>query len=318
MTGAPVFLDAPTVRRHLDPGACTHVMREAMTALSSGEVGQLLRSFIPLGTGETFAIMPAALSGQGGFGAKLVSVFARPDGKTHNGLVVLFDRESGQPVCVADAGEITRIRTAAMSAAATDALARPDAARLALLGTGAQARGHADAIRRIRPLGEIVVWGRDRKRAGALAAELAALDDVAIRVAASAEDAAASADIICTVTASTEPVLHGEWLQPGCHVNLVGSSGPMAAEADTELLRRARVFPDHRPHVVAHGGEFLRAVEAGVYGEDRLEAEIGSVFAGTAPGRQSADDITVYKSLGHAVQDLAATAWLYKKLEPKA
>lgn len=313
MTASPLFLDASTVRRTLDMETCIRLMRTVMPELSSGEEGELLRSFIALGEGQTFALMPAALTGDQGFGAKLVSVYAHADHKAHEGLVILFDRVSGKPVCVADAAEITRIRTAAMSAAATDVLARPDASRLALIGTGIQARAHIDALARIRTLDDIALWGRNPDKAEALAAELRASGFPA-RACASAQVAAEGADMICTVTASRDPVLKGEWVKPGAHVNLVGSSGPMAAEADTALLVKARLFPDHRPHVEAHGGEVLRALDSGEYTLDRLDAEIGDVLAGRAPGRRAVDDITVYKSLGHAVQDLAAAAWLHQTL----
>ncbi|WP_203290660.1 ornithine cyclodeaminase family protein [Maricaulis parjimensis] len=313
MTDSPLFLDARTVRQSLDMETCIRLMREVMPGLSSAEEGELLRSFIALGEGQTFALMPGALTGEQGFGAKLVSVYAHADHKAHEGLVILFDRVSGKPVCVADASEITRIRTAAMSAAATDVLARKDASRLALIGTGLQARAHIDALARVRTLDAVTVWGRDPAKTDGLAADLREAG-YPVRACASVRDAVEAADIICTVTASREPVLPGAWVRPGTHVNLVGSSGPMAAETDTDLLVKARVFPDHRPHVEAHGGELLRAIESGRYSADRLEAEIGAVMAGEAPGRQSATDITVFKSLGHAVQDLSAVAWLYQSL----
>lgn len=313
MTEAPVFLDAHTVRQRLEIGPCIALMREAMIALSTGGEAGLLRSFIPLGEGQTFAIMPAALPGDHGFGAKLVSVYATGQTKTHEGLIVLFERETGRPVCVADAGEITRIRTAAMSAAATDILARPKASRLAVLGTGVQARTHIEAIRRVRPVDEIRIWGRNTARAEALAAGIARETGIVVGAFTDAGEAVSGADIVCTVTASRDPVLEGGRVRPGTHVNLVGSSGPAAAETDAALLVSGRVFPDHRPHVLAHGGEYLRAVEAGLYEESRLGPEIGDVLAGRAPGRTAPGEITVFKSLGHAVQDLTAAAWLYSK-----
>lgn len=313
MTDSPLFLDAGTVRRTLDMETCIRLMREVMPALSSGEEGELLRSFIALGEGQTFALMPGALTGDQGFGAKLVSVYAHADHKAHEGLVILFDRVSGKPVCVADAAEITRIRTAAMSAAATDVLARPDAKRLAMIGTGQQARAHVDALARVRTLEDITVWGRHPDKAEGLAKELREAG-YAARACTGVEAATVEADMICTVTASRDPVLPGKCVRPGTHVNLVGSSGPMAAETDTELLLKAHVFPDHRPHVLAHGGEVRQAIDSGRFLPARLEAEIGDVMAGRAPGRPSVAAITVYKSLGHAVQDLAATAWLHQTL----
>jgi ornithine cyclodeaminase/alanine dehydrogenase-like protein (mu-crystallin family) len=309
--GLTVF-DAAAVRRGLDPDAARAAVREAMIALSDGRVRQQLRSFIGLGEGRTFAIMPAALGERAAFGAKLVSVFADGRGrKSHEGVVVLFDGESGAAVCVADAGEVTAIRTPAASAAATQALARPDAASLAVLGLGRQAMGHIQAIARVRPLSSVTVWGRDPGRARLFAEQAERETGLAVRAVADPERSVAEAAIVCTVTAAVDPILQGAWIAPGTHVNLVGSSGPGQAEADALLVAGARFIVDHREHVLAHGGEFLRAKAAGAVDDAHIAAEIGEVFAGTAPGRTSPSEITVYKSLGHAVQDLAVTAWLY-------
>ncbi|HEY2358235.1 MAG TPA: ornithine cyclodeaminase family protein [Phenylobacterium sp.] len=309
--GGLIVFDAPDVRQRLDLDAARSVVREAMIALSDGRVRQLLRSFIGLGEGRTFAIMPAALGDRTAFGAKLVSVFADGTGhKAHEGLVVLFDGDSGAPVCVADAGEVTAIRTPAASAAATDALARPDADSLAVLGLGRQALGHIAALARVRPLTSVRVWGRNPGRAQAFAEQAARETGLLVQAFADAERTVADASIICTVTAASDPVLKGGWVAPGTHVNLVGSSGPGQAEADNALVARGRFIVDHREHVLVHGGEFLRARMAGLVEDAHIAAEIGEVFAGAAPGRTSADEITVYKSLGHAVQDLAVTAWL--------
>jgi ornithine cyclodeaminase/alanine dehydrogenase-like protein (mu-crystallin family) len=311
--GLSVF-DAGEVRRRLDPDAAREAVRGAMIALSEGRARQQLRSFIGLGEGRTFAIMPAALGERAAFGAKLVSVFGDGRGhKSHKGVVVLFDGSDGAVVCVADAGEVTALRTPAASAAATDALARPDADTLAVLGLGRQAMGHIAAIARVRPLKAVRVWGREPGRAQAFAERAAQETGLAVQAVADAERAVAEAAIVCTVTGATDPILKGAWLAPGTHVNLVGSSGPGQAEADAAVVTRGRYIVDHREHVLAHGGEFLRAKAAGLADDGVIAAEIGEVFAGTRPGRTSADEITVYKSLGHAVQDLAVTAWLYER-----
>jgi ornithine cyclodeaminase/alanine dehydrogenase-like protein (mu-crystallin family) len=310
--GGLIVFDAAAVRAGLEPGATRAVVREAMIALSDGRVRQNLRSFIGLGEGRTFAIMPAALGERSAFGAKLVSVFHDGAGrKAHEGLVVLFDGESGAPVCVADAGEVTAIRTPAASAAATDALARPDADSLAVLGLGRQAMGHIAAIARVRTLKTVTVWGRDPGRAQAFAEVAQRETGLAVRALADPEGAVSGASIVCTVTGSVDPILRGAWIAPGAHVNVVGSSGPANAEIDSDLVVKSRFIVDHREHVLAHGGEYLRAKAAGLTDEGAIAAEIGEVFAGTAPGRTSADQITVYKSLGHAVQDIAATQLLY-------
>ena len=311
--GLSVF-DAAEVRRRFDPDAARDVVRGAMIALSDGRARQLLRSFIGLGDGRTFAIMPAALDERAAFGAKLVSVFHDERGrKAHEGVVVLFDGESGAPVCIADAGEVTALRTPAASAAATDALARSDADTLTILGLGRQAMGHIAAIARVRRLTAVRVWGREYGRVQAFAERAARETGLAVQAVADAERAVADAAIVCTVTGAADPILKGGWLAPGCHVNLVGSSGPGQAEADAAVVTRGRFIADHREHVLAHGGEFLRAKRAGCVDDGVIAAEIGEVFAGTRPGRTSPDEITVYKSLGHAVQDIAATAWMFER-----
>lgn len=307
-----VVFDAAQVRESLTYEAAIGAVREAMIALSDGRVRQLLRSFIPLGEGKTFALMPAAMSERGMFGAKLVSVYRHPDGsKAHEGVVLLFDPASGAPVCLADAGEVTAIRTAAASAVATDALARPDAGILAILGTGRQAAAHALAIAKVRDLRQIRIWGRSPERAETFAAEMTRALGVETR-AASLDQAAAEADIICTVTSVTDPILSAAQVAPGTHLNIVGSSGPGQAEIASDLVAAGRFIVDHREHVLAHGGEFLRAKAAGLVGDDHIVAEVGEMLAGTTPGRTSASQITIYKSLGHAAQDLAAAAWLYQ------
>lgn len=310
--GGLIVFDAAAVRQALTYEAAIPVVREAMIALSDGRVRQLLRSFIGLGEGRTFAIMPAALSERGAFGAKLVSVFNDGQGrKAHEGLVVLFDGETGAPILLADAGEVTAIRTAAASAVATDALARPDASILAVFGLGRQAEAHICAISQVRALKEVRVWGRDPLRAGAFAQRMSDRTGLLCVAVADGAEAASGADIVCTVTAAADPILSGAWLSPGAHVNLVGSSGPGQAEADADVVAGGRFIVDHREHVLLHGGEFLRARAAGRAGERHIVGEIGEVLAGRLAGRESADQITVYKSLGHAVQDLAAAAWLY-------
>lgn len=308
-------IDRDEVRARLTYEVCIPLVRQAMIAFSRGETRQLLRSIIPLGEGRMFGIMPGALGERAVFGAKLISVFptnfaeGRP---SHQGVVVLFDGESGVPVCVADAGEITAIRTAAASAVATDAMARTDARRLAILGYGEQAATHARAISRVRSLSEITVWGRDPGRAADFAARISAELGVAAAAAATAEAAVAQADIVCTVTNAHEPVLMGRWLARGTHVNLVGSSFAGPVEVDDDLVAASRFIADSRESVLAQGAEFLRAKASGRIDDSHVAGEIGQVLAGDLEGRQSPEQITAYKSLGHVVQDLAAAKALYE------
>lgn len=309
------IIDRDEVARKLTYELCIPLVREAMIAFSKGVTRQHLRSILPLGPKGVFGIMPGALGEGAMFGAKLISVYPGNFAKgvqSHQGVVVLFDGESGAPVCVAHAGEITAIRTAAASAVATDALARPEAAAMAILGYGEQATTHARAIAKVRRLSKIAVWGRDAGRATAFAARMGAELGLPVAAADSVEAAVADADIITAVTNAREPILRGAWVAPGAHVNLVGSSGPGPTEVDHDLVVRSRFIADSREGVLAQGAEFLYAKAAGLVGDDHVVGEIGQVLAGDLPGRQSADQITVYKSLGHVVQDLAAAKALYE------
>jgi ornithine cyclodeaminase len=306
------------VARRLTYEVCIPIVRKAMIDLSSGETLQLLRSIIPLAEGRMFGIMPGALGEAAPFGAKLISVFPENFEKglqSHQGLVILFDPNSGAPVCVVHAGEVTAIRTAAASAVATDALARPNASRLALLGYGEQAATHARAISKVRALDHLTVWGRSPERAGAFAVRMAAELGIPADAAGDARTAVADADIVSTVTNAQEPVLLGQWVQPGTHLNLVGSSFAGPVEVDDDLVVRSRFIADSREGVLRQGAEFLRAKEAGLIGDEHIVAEIGQVLSGGVVGRRSDDEITVYKSLGHVVQDLASAWALYSQAD---
>jgi ornithine cyclodeaminase len=271
-----------------------------------------------LSEGRLFGVMPGAMGAHAPFGAKLISVFpenAARGRQSHQGLVILFDHETGAPVCVLHAGEITAIRTAAASAVATDALAREDARRLTILGSGEQAMTHARAISKVRDLESISIWGRSLERARALAERMQAELAAPVAAAGSVEEAVAEADIVCTVTSAAEPILKGAWVRPGTHLNLVGSSHAGPVEVDNDLVVRSRFIADSREGVVNQGAEFLRAKAAGLIGDEHIVAEIGQVLAGEIEGRRSIGEITVYKSLGHIVQDLASAWALYSQAD---
>lgn len=308
------LFDSRDVAAGLDYEGCIKAVREAMMALSSGRTRQLLRTMIHMGEGRTFAQMPGSLGDDAMFGAKMISVFADPENpgtRRHRGVIAMFEPEHGIPVAIVDAEEVTHIRTAAATAVATDALARKDARRLLILGTGGQARTHLEALPLVRNFEHIAIWGRSAEKARALAAEytdrlpIEAIEDLAAE--------AGRADVICTLTGARAPILLGEWLSSGSHVNLVGSSGPGPVEVDSELVLRSRFIADSTASALDAAAEFLIAKEQGILGDDHIVAEIGEVLLGTKPGRQSDNEITVYKSLGHAVQDLAAAAYLYKR-----
>ena len=312
------FIDREEVARRLTYDVCISIVRQAMIAFSKGETKQLLRSILPLSDGRLLGIMPGAMGVHAPFGAKLISVFQENFARgiqSHQGLVILFDPETGAPVCIVHAGEITARRTAAASAVATDALARTDARRLALLGYGEQAATHARAIAQVRDLESIVVWGRSRERAQTFAKQMQAELAVSVATASVVREAVAEADIVCTVTSAAEPILKGEWVRPGTHLNLVGSGYAGPVEVDNELVVRSRFIADSREGVLNQGAEFLRAKAAGLVGDEHIVAEIGQVLAGEIAGRRSAEEITVYKSLGHVVQDLACAWALFSQPE---
>ena len=310
------FIDREEVTRRLNYPAAIRLVREAMIALSRGDTRQLLRSILPLSPGRLYGTMTGALGPEGAFGTKLISVFEQNFARgtpSHQGLVVLFDPVSGAPVCALDAGAITAIRTAAATAVATAALARPDARRLALLGYGEQADTHVRALREVLELESIVVWGRSPARAEEFARRTEREVGIPVRSASSAKEAVAEADVVCTLTAAKEPILLGTWVRPGTHVNLVGSGYLGPVEVDSALVVASRFVADSREGCLRQGAEFVKAREAGLIGDEHLVAEIGEVLSGKIPGRRDAREITVYKSLGHVVQDLS-TAWaLYRE-----
>jgi ornithine cyclodeaminase len=313
--GFPVY-GPEAIRKLLDYDGCIGAVREAMASFSRNGTPQPLRSIVNVGRNKSFGVMPGMLSAPDGFGAKLISVFEDPNhpGRTgHRGVVVLFNRENGEVMCVADAGEITRIRTAAASAVATDMLARKDAARLGIFGCGAQAESHVRAIVRVRPLQQALIWGRSPSVAREFASRMAVETGVSICAVQSAEEAASNSDIICTVTGAHSPVLLGKWVQPGTHINAVGSSHAGPVEVDHELVIASRYIVDSRRSAVVAASEFLAARDAGLIGEDHIVGEIGDVLLGRIRGRTSREEITFYKSLGHIVQDLAAVSYVHER-----
>ena len=310
------FFDAAKVEELLDYPGCIEAMRAAMIALSTGGKPQPLRTIWPVGDGEMWGIMPGDLMALSTFGAKLVSVFRDPGqaGRTrHQGVVVAFDGVTGAVSCIADAEPITKIRTACATAVATDALARKGAKVLAIFGSGVQAEAHLRALPLVRAFDEILVWSRSPDKARRLAEEMSGAIGQAIVPVADAEEATRRADAICTVTSSREPIILGDWVKPGTHLNLVGSSMLGPVEVDTTLVAKARYVADYRPGVLAQGAELALAREAGAVDDSHVVAEIGEVLAGRIAGRENESQVTIYKSLGHVAQDLAAADYLRRR-----
>ena len=290
-----MILSEADVRRLLSMRDLVPAMERALEALSSGRVVQPLRCVIPVADHHGFfAVMPAYA---GTLGAKLVTFF--PENReihTHHAVIVLFRPETGEPLVTMDGRLITEMRTGAVSAAATRALARSDASVLAILGSGVQARSHLEALRLVRNFRDVRVWSPGRARDFA--------QEFGVRLGASAEDTVRGAHVVVVATTSKTPVLRGEWLSPGAHVNAVGATRPDWRELDDALLSRARVFVDSREAASRESGDVIAA--------GRIDAEIGEVFAGKRAGRTSADDITLFKSVGVAVEDLAAADLVYR------
>lgn len=316
------------VERLLPVAACVPVMREAMMATSRGDVSLPIRQFMPVpGAAGKMAIMPGSLGTAGesddaSFGIKLVCKYDRPliDGKpdplgTHVGMVMLFDSAKGVPLAMVEGSSLTSIRTSAASALATDLLARRDATKLAIIGNGEQASRHIAAMQAVREISEVTVWGREPSRAEEFAKSASERFGVPVSAAPSAAEAVADADIVCTTTSAKEPVLSGADLKPGQHINLVGSAIPTTSEVDHEAVRRARFYVDYRPAAMAAAGELLKAIDAGFVTEDHIVAEIGEVAGDPALARRSDKEITCYKSLGVAAQDLAAAQAVFQAAE---
>lgn len=305
------------VEAHLPMDKCIEAMRTTMMAVSAGETRLPIRQFMPVdGAPGKLAIMPGVIQEPWAFGIKLVCKYQRPPDSpygSHVGMVMLFDAEQGLPLAMIEGSALTGIRTAAASALATDLLAPAGAQRLLILGCGEQARRHITALRCVRPISAISVWGRDSERAERFAQEATEREGIPVQAVEDIEAAMQDCELVCTVTASPEPLFRGDWVRPGTHLNLVGSAIPTAREVDSRCVERSRYYVDYKAATLAAAGELLMAMEEGVVGEDHIVAEIGDVAAGNAAGRADADEITVYKSLGVSAQDLAAGHLLYRR-----
>jgi ornithine cyclodeaminase len=312
-----LFLNERDVHALLEMPACITLMHDALTTLARGDAIQPLRSMVRLPDGSgLLGLMPGYLGEPRAFGLKVVSVMPGNHGTaydSHQGVVMLFGVEHGEPLVIADATAITAVRTAAVSGAATQALARADAGDLALLGTGTQARTHLAAMAAVRPLRRVRVWSRSRANAERFAREEGARHAVKIEVSADAEAAVRGADLVCTTTSAREPVLRGRWLAPGAHINAVGACFPASRELDGEAVARARFYTDRRESCLAEAGDFLLARAEGAIDDTHLLGELGELLLGTVRGRTADAEITLFKSLGLAIEDLASAHFLLRR-----
>lgn len=290
------------------------VERALVTTARGGAVNPLRMAVWQPDRSGLIGVMPGVLDEPKSLGIKVVTIFPGNHGTgrdSHQGVVMLFDTTHGEPLVVIDAASITAIRTAAASAVATRALARPDAGDLAIFGSGVQAATHLEAMRAVRRLRRVRVWSRNREHARAFAAQHPSMD--AVELVATAREAALGADILCTCTAAREPVLEGAWLSPGAHVNAVGACFASARELDTAAVARARLIVDRTESALNEAGDFLIPKREGAFGDDHIAGELGEVLLGRVPGRRAPDEITLFKSLGIAIEDLAAAHHVYER-----
>ncbi len=307
----PIWLSETQVRALLPLDTLASAMASALAAFSTGAAVQPVRTVIEASHGAFFASMPALVHSPAAMGAKLVTVFPSNAARglpTHLATILLLDPETGAALAVMDGRYITEMRTAAVSAASLLHLARPNPRVLAILGSGVQAASHLEMLRRAAPFEDIRCWSptpahRDRFAAG----------HPHVRACATAEEAVRGAGVIAIATSSPTPVLRSDWVAPGAHVIAVGACRPHEREIDPILLARARLFVDSRQAALQESGDIVLGIRDGHFDESHILAELGEVVAKTKPGRASADDITVFKSLGLAVEDVAAAQLVYAR-----
>jgi ornithine cyclodeaminase/alanine dehydrogenase-like protein (mu-crystallin family) len=299
---------------------CIGVMEDALSALARGEFSQPLRTiFKPTGVKGVLAMMPAFHAADTPmFGLKAICVFpgnAAIGIDAHQGGVLLFNGETGELMAIANASAITSIRTAAVSAVATRSLAVADASELAIIGAGVQARSHLEAIACVRSIKRARIAAPRFDRARQFVQEMQASFTFPIQAVETPQAAVRDADLIVTATTAREPVIKREWISPGAHINAIGTYSPAAREVDTATMSAAALFVDRRESALNEAGDYLIAAKEGAFGPEHIRAELGEVLIGAGPGRTSPDEITVFKSLGLAIEDLAAVAHIYQKAQ---
>lgn len=315
-----LILTHDEVEQLLPMPECIRVMEEALRSLARGEMIQPLRMMVkPADASGLLAMMPAYRSGaEAVFGLKAICVFPdnpRQGKDAHQGGVLLFSGETGEPLALMNASAITAIRTAAVSGVATRLLAREDAGTLAILGAGVQARRHLLAMACVRTITSARIVSRTLAHAQAIVSEMQPHCGFPLAANESVRSAVTNADIIVTATSATRPLLQRDWIASGTHINAVGACSPTAREIDTATMAAASLFVDRRESTLNEAGDYLLAVGEGVIGPDHLRAEVGEILIGAARGRTSRDEITLFKSLGLAVEDLATAAFLYQKAQ---
>lgn len=312
-----LLLTEHDVQQLLSMDDLIHAMHRALAEFSAGRVQQPLRTVLEVGEQHGFfGVMPAYIPAAGALGTKLVTVFGTNAAiglPSHLATILLLDSTTGELLSVMDGRFITEARTAAVSAVSARLLAREEAGALAILGSGVQARSHLRAVSRVRPLREVRVWSPSEHRRTLFAEEMQPEVDASISVAASPRDAVRDADMVVLATASKDPVVQNDWIADGAHVMAVGACRPNQREMDAALVARSRVFVDSRAGALAEAGDIVLAIQEGACGADHIVAELGDIASGAAIGRRSARDVTLFKSLGMAVEDVAAAHLAYRR-----
>jgi ornithine cyclodeaminase len=312
-----LVLTQQDVEQLLPMDACIEVMAEALGAVARGDAHQPLRMVMqPPKASGLMAMMPAHLAGpRAALGLKAICVFHGNSAKgkdTHQGGVMLFNNETGELLALINAAAITAIRTAAVSGLATRLLAREDAGVLAILGSGVQARSHLAAMACVRSIRTVRVASRRSERARSFAQDLQGHYPFPIEAVESAEAAVRGADLVVTATSAAEPVLKQPWIAAGAHINAIGASLPARREVDTATMVASSLFVDRRESALNEAGDYLLAMREGAIGPQHIRAEIGEVLIRTRPGRTAPEEITLFKSLGLAVEDVAAAEYVYR------
>jgi ornithine cyclodeaminase/alanine dehydrogenase-like protein (mu-crystallin family) len=313
-----LILNAEEIRRLLPMAECIELMSDALASLARGEVYQPLRMIIrPPDARGMLGLMAAYRHGErGAFGLKAICVFpGNPSlGKdAHQGTVMLFSQDTGEPLALMNASQITAIRTAAVSAVATRLLARPDAAELGIIGAGVQARTHLVALACVRSIKRARVACRTPEHSAALVREMHDKVPFPIQPVSSNEEAVRDADIVVTVTSSQQPVIKRSWIADGAHLNGIGTHSPQSREIDSETMAAARIFTDRRESLLNEAGDYVLAAMEGAVTPESVIAEIGELVIGTKPGRTSPSEITLFKSLGLAIEDVVCAEHLFRK-----
>jgi ornithine cyclodeaminase len=317
----PLFVSKEKIASLLPMNECIDVMEKMFRSLASGECLQPLRNimWLPDRSG-VLGMMPGHAGKLGVMGIKVITVFhanSEAGLPSHQGVVMLFDAKHGQPLMLFDALEITAIRTAAASAVATKLLSRKDSSTLAIIGSGEQAKRHIEAMLLVRDIKKINLWSRNEKNAKHLANILKGEYNIPVHIKNNVQQAVENADIICTVTSSKEPVVVGDWIAAGTHINAVGSSTPAARELDTATIVKSKLFADCYESLFNEAGDFLIPKKEGAVTDEHVKGELGEVLLNTKKGRENDEEITVFKSLGIAAEDIFSAYHIYKKINPE-